>query len=209
MIKILGWCLFLFMYLFAYGVLARAPMEPIAGKPEAEGFRLDAVNGASISLNDFQGKFVLLNFWATWCAPCRNEMPALDNLHSRMRSNGLEVIGIHVGPSLSGVEKFLDQVPVEFTILIDQDMGLANWGVLGLPTTFLVNPEGRLIYKAVGERKWDSPAMTKFLIGLLSGHPQMVKVKPQTPSEYLLEQFKKSFGWLYESTLGQFFSKPG
>ncbi len=184
-------------------VQARVPMEPIAGNSFAEDFSLNSVGGTKIRLQDFQGKFVLLNFWATWCAPCRNEMPALDNLHNAMRRNGLEVIGVHVGPSLESVTKFLDQVPVKFTILIDQDMRLANWGVMGLPTTFLVSPEGRLVYKAVGEREWDSPAIKKFLTGVISGHAQIVHSHQDASTESFLKQLKRVFKRLYQKTVGQ------
>ncbi len=184
-------------------------MEPVAGEPEAEGFNLDAVDGTNVSLDDFQGKFVLLNFWATWCAPCRREMPALNNLHNELNNSGLEVVGVHVGPSLNGVKNFLEQVPVEFTILVDQDMGLTNWGVLGLPTTFLIDSEGRLIHKAIGERKWDSPAMVRFLTELMSGHPRMVQGEPSAPFSkgYFLESLKKFIGLIYtkEDTTNRFF----
>lgn len=193
--KILGWCLLL-VALFSGGLRAGTLMEPISGKPAAEEFRLDAVNGGSVSLYDFRGKFVLLNFWATWCAPCRSEMPALNSLHKEMSSDGLVVVGVHVGPSLNGVNQFLDQVPVEFTILIDQDMGLTNWGVLGLPTTFLVNPEGRLVYKAVGERKWNSKAMKRFLARVVSDHSHMVKEKSPAPAESFFEKLINPINWL-------------
>lgn len=148
-------------------------MEPAAGEPAAENFTLQAIDGTSVRLDDYRGKFVLLNFWATWCAPCRKEMPALDNLHKKLNGDGLEVIGIHVGPSLDGIKKFLDQVPVEFTILVDQDMRLANWGVMGLPTTFLVNPEGKIVYRAVGEREWDSARMIRFITKAMSGQQRL------------------------------------
>ncbi len=150
-------------------------MEPVAGEPAAEDFTLDAIDGTSVRLDDYRDRFVLLNFWATWCAPCRKEMPALDNLHKELNSAGLEVIGIHVGPSLDMIKKFLDQVPVEFTILVDQDMELANWGVMGLPTTFLVSPEGRIIYRAVGEREWDSARMVRFISKAMSGPQRLVR----------------------------------
>ena len=150
-------------------------MDPVAGEPAAGDFTLDAVDGTSISLDDYRDRFVLLNFWATWCAPCRKEMPALDNLHKELSDAGLEVIGVHVGPSLDEIKRFLDQVPVEFTILIDQDMALANWGVMGLPTTFLINPEGKIVYRAVGEREWDSARMIRFISKTMSGHQRLVR----------------------------------
>ncbi len=182
-------------------VLAETLMDPIVGKPKASGFNLVAVDGSKVSLDGYQGKFVLLNFWATWCAPCRKEMPAMSNLHNQLKGTGLEVVGVHVGPSLAGVKKFLQSVPVNFTILIDKDMSLASWGVRGLPTTFLVNPEGRLIYKAVGEREWDSPEMVKFLNGLIVSYERMANGEQPVPKEKksFFASFKESIGWKCDS----------
>lgn len=182
-------------------VLAETLMDPIVGKPKASGFNLVAVDGSKVSLDGYQGKFVLLNFWATWCAPCRKEMPAMSNLHNQLKGRGLEVVGVHVGPSLAGVKKFLQSVPVNFTILIDKDMSLASWRVRGLPTTFLVNPEGRLIYKAVGEREWDSPEMVKFLNGLIVSYERMANGEQPVPKEKksFFASFKESIGWKCDS----------
>lgn len=143
-------------------------MHPITAEPQINGFSLSTLDGTMIGLDDYAGKFVLLNFWATWCAPCRREMPSLSNIHDQFADKSLEVVGIHVGPSLDDIRRFLNKVPVNFTILIDKNMSLTSWGVLGLPTTFLINPDGRLIYKATGERQWDSPKMVEFLTRVIA-----------------------------------------
>ena len=174
-------------------------MDPIAGEPKASGFNLDGIDGSTVSLKDYQGKFILLNFWATWCAPCRKEMPAMSNLHNQLNGRGLEVVGVHVGPSLAGVKKFLQAVPVDFTILLDKDMSLSSWGVRGLPTTFLINPEGKLIYKATGERVWDSPAMVKFLTGLIISYERMAKGEAPIEVEPIEVEKKSFFASLIES----------
>lgn len=186
----------LFLFLMST-VQAGNLMDPIAGAPKASGFNLEGINGKSKSLDDYKGKFVLLNFWATWCAPCRKEMPAMSNLHNKLNGRGLEVVGVHVGPSLAGVKKFLQSVPVDFTILLDKDMSLANWGVRGLPTTFLINPDGKLIYKATGEREWDSPEMVKFIAGLIANYERMAT--DESPELIKKKSFfaslKESIGW--------------
>lgn len=170
-------------------------MEPVSGQPVAENFTLETLDGTSVDLGDYRDKFVLLNFWATWCAPCRKEMPALDNLHKELNHAGLEVVGVHVGPSLDSIKKFLDQVPVEFTILVDLNMELANWGVLGLPTTFLISPEGRIVYRAVGEREWDSAGMIRFITKAMSGNPHLVGDDvPHSAASSFLEYLKASLG---------------
>ncbi len=170
-------------------------MDPVTGEPAAGDFTLEAVDGTSVSLDDYRDRFVLLNFWATWCAPCRKEMPALDNLHKELSDAGLDVIGVHVGPSLDEIKRFLDQVPVEFTIVIDQDMILANWGVMGLPTTFLISPEGKIIYRAVGEREWDSARMIRFIRKAMSDHQRLVRGDASdSETAPFLENLKKFLG---------------
>ncbi len=190
------------IYLLATGsqTWAAGLMDPIGGKPKAAGFNLEDTKGDKVSLEDYRGKFVLLNFWATWCAPCREEMPAMSNLHDEFNGESLEVIGVHVGPSLAGVKKFLEAVPVTFTILIDKDMSLANWGVQGLPTTFLINPEGKLVYKAVGEREWDSPEMVSFLKNMVAKYERMAD--SDQPVEEYVPKKKSFFSNLMEKTFG-------
>ena len=183
------------MFLFTGVGFGSEPMDPIAGSPQASGFSLDSVNGGKVTLGDYAGKFVLINFWATWCAPCRKEMPAMSNLHDQLNGRGLEVIGVHVGPSLAGVKKFLEAVPVSFTILLDKDMSLASWGVRGLPTTFLINPDGKLVYKAKGERVWDSPEMVNFLDGLITSYERMAEGETVQPKKSFFAQLWESIGW--------------
>ncbi len=197
MYRILTFCFLIILSAVHNTAVAGKLMDPVSGEPKAEEFSLATVNGKSASLENFQGKFVLLNFWATWCAPCRKEMPSMSNLHNQLQSRGLEVVGVHVGPSLAGVKKFLEAVPVDFTILIDKNMSLASWGVRGLPTTFLINPDGKIIYKAAGERVWDSPEMVEFLDELISSYGHMTEEK--SPIRIKMESWyayvKDSIGW--------------
>lgn len=194
----------LMSFLLSSPVFAEKLMDPVSGTPKAGEFSLENINGNKTSLSDYKGKFVLVNFWATWCAPCRKEMPAMSNLHNEFGGDGLEVMGIHVGPSLAGVKKFLKSVPVSFTILMDKDMSLASWNVRGLPTTFLVNPEGKLIYQAVGEREWDSPEMVKFLKALVTKYERMAEsgelmedpIENTRPvKKSFFSSIKETFGW--------------
>ena len=203
---------FLCSFVLVTPVLAEGLMDPINGSPKAGAFNLEGIDGKEVALDDYNGKFVLLNFWATWCAPCRKEMPAMSNLHNEFGADALEVVGVHVGPSLAGVKKFLEAVPVSFTILMDKDMSLASWGVQGLPTTFLINPEGKLVYKAVGEREWDSPEMVKFLKDLVQKYERMADANdsPENGTVRVTERVeeKKSFfanlfdgfGWFGDDT---------
>ncbi len=152
-------------------------MDKIAST-EASNFTLMSAHGSDISLSDYEGKFVLLNFWATWCPPCVKEMPALNGLHNKLNgANGLEVVGVHVGPALATVKQFLKNRSVDFDILIDKNMSLSSWEVSGLPTTFLIDPSGKLIYKAVGEREWESDEMVEFISGIMKEHEHLAVSK--------------------------------
>jgi len=155
-------------------------LTKVNGNLKAESFTLMNIHGQDVSLSDYEGKFVLLNFWATWCPPCVKEMPALSKLHdalSQERGN-LQVVGIHVGPALVTVNQFLRDRPVSFDVLIDSDMSLASWDVAGLPTTFLISPSGEIIYKAIGEREWDSEEMIQLLKEIVHKYEQLTLVTP-------------------------------
>jgi thiol-disulfide isomerase/thioredoxin len=163
----------LLLLLMTMFVHASGLMNPVPGEPKAENFSLMSANGGEISLDDYRGKFVLVNFWATWCPPCVKEMPALNALHNELKSNNFRVVGVHVGPALATVKQYLNDRPVDFDIVIDKNMSLASWEVAGLPTTFLVNPAGKIIYRATGEREWDSSEMVEFIKEIMSGHERV------------------------------------
>ncbi len=150
------------LILFALGTVGIA-----FGAGSDREFRLPMVNGDIRSSDEFRGTTILVNFWATWCAPCRREMPALQALHERLRDEGFSVIGIHTGPDAQSVQRFLQTVPVEFPILIDEALALGTWGVYGLPTTYLISPTGETLARYVGEKAWDSDAMVAELRALM------------------------------------------
>lgn len=142
---------------------AERTMDPIPGKPRAADFELQDPAGDIHRLSDYRDRVVLVNFWATWCAPCREEMPAMDRLYRELRSENLEILAVHAGRGGAAMEEFLAEVPVSFPVLIDAHMNLGSWGVVALPTTVLVDRNGHRRYIAVGPREWDSPAMVGFL----------------------------------------------
>lgn len=119
----------------------RAP-QPAVDHP-APDFTLTRFDtGEAISLSDLQGKPVILNFWATWCGPCRAEMPALQAAHERYRDD-LLIVGVDQGEERAVVEKFLDEFGISFPILLDPDMTVGHdYRILGLPTTFFIDSQG-------------------------------------------------------------------
>lgn len=135
---------------------ADARLEPIEERPAAPDFTLSGPHGKRYRLSDMRGKPVIVNFWATWCPPCRAEMPALQRAWEAIEEQGIVILAINVGEDAKTVREFLAEVPVDFPLPLDTDSTVTqSWPLKGLPTTFVVDPEGRLAYRAEGERAWD------------------------------------------------------
>ena len=115
-------------------------------------FALTDLSKKTINLDDYKGKKVILNFWATWCPPCVNEMPLLQEVYNNRKGEGIEVIGINHNEDYERVKKFISEKGVVFTILIDSDLKVSmDYGVIGLPVTFFIDREGRIKEKFKGE----------------------------------------------------------
>jgi len=125
--------------------------------------------GEPRSLEDWRGKVVLLNVWATWCAPCRAEMPTLDRLQQRLGGAGFEVVALSVDRAGAGaVRKFFDEIGVKLAIFIDQDgAAIRTLGLFGLPATLLIGPDGNELARLAGPAEWDTPEMVSFFEGII------------------------------------------
>jgi len=132
------------------------------GQPPAPDFLLEDMDGKKRRLSDLRGKVVLVNFWATWCPPCRREMPSIERLSQALKGAAFEIFAVNVAENLDTVFSFtgtLDPIPT-FPIVFDTDSKvLKAWPVMGLPTTFILNKQGRIVYRAVGGREFDDPAI--------------------------------------------------
>ncbi len=117
----------------------------------APDFQLSNLDGQSVSLSDFRGRPVLVNFWATWCGPCRYEMPFLQRIHEEQAANGLVVLGVNLGESPAEIREFMADFGLSFTMLLDsrQDVAL-TYNVRGIPTTLLIDEDGVIRYRKVG-----------------------------------------------------------
>lgn len=142
----------------------------VVDRPEARDFTLKDMDGKNWRLSELRGKVVLINFWATWCPPCRRELPSLERLWRRLGNESFVVLAINVGEDADTVFAFtglLEPAPT-FPILLDRDSAvLGNWPVKGLPTTFVVDKKGRIVYRAVGGREFDAPELVGQLRSLL------------------------------------------
>ncbi len=121
-----------------------------------EAVLLDATDGEH-ALADYKGKWVVLNFWATWCAPCRREMPSLERLQAAMPE--IAVVPVATGRNaVEGIQRFFDEAGVTtLPILRDPTSDLAHaMGIMGLPVTVILNPEGQEVARLIGDAEWDS-----------------------------------------------------
>jgi peroxiredoxin len=134
----------------------------------APDFTLEDMQGVTHSLADYQGKVMIVNFWATWCPPCVKEMPSLQRAWEQLRGEDIGVLAINMGEQKQAIEGFIQKHPVELPILLDKDFDMADaWAVSGLPTTYVVDPEGQIVFQVIGEREWDDPDLLEEIRGLL------------------------------------------
>jgi thiol-disulfide isomerase/thioredoxin len=127
-------------------------------------------DGRTVRLKDFRGKVIVLNLWATWCAPCRKEMPSLDRLQSRSGGKDFEVVALSVDfAGLQAVRKFYQDFGINhLRLFVDpSSQVLDQVKVLGLPATLLIDRDGREIGRLVGAAEWDSPEMLRLFRGLI------------------------------------------
>ena len=128
--------------------------------PAAPDFSLLDMDGTVYRLSAYRGQIVVVNFWATWCPPCREEMPSMQRAWEQLRPDGIVMLGINVGEDADTIFQFTADYPVDFPLPMDIDSAVTGqWPVRGLPTTFVVDPAGRLVYQAIGSREWDDPAL--------------------------------------------------
>lgn len=150
----------------------RTDLDVVINQPLASDFELPDRSGNRHHLSDYKGRVVVVNFWSTWCIPCRIEMPALERAWKRVESSGVVLLAIAMQDDLSSVNKFLDQSPVSFPVLLDHDGEVAEaWKVIGIPVTYILDGSGRIVYKATGIREWDSDPIIDMIKALSANQP--------------------------------------
>jgi len=131
---------------------------------------LNNLNGDQRSLDDFSGKVLLVNFWATWCPPCVKELPSMQMLRNRLVDEPFEVIAVNVGEDSGQVKNFLDRLDagLDYPILLDENMVATKlWKVRALPTTYIIDTQGRARYIATGERDFGAPEVVSMIRALV------------------------------------------
>lgn len=137
----------------------------------APDFAVPGLGGSPIRLGDFKGQVILLNFWATWCPPCREEMPSMERLYRRFKSRGFTILALSIDRGgEQDVGPFVKSFALTFPIGLDPGMTVAGeYRMAGLPTSILIDRRGTIAAVAAGARDWDSPAAREVIEQLLEG----------------------------------------
>lgn len=139
----------------------------------APDFTLHDLAGSPVTLSTLRGKVVLVNFWATWCVPCKREMPSMEILYQELKDRGLEILAVSSDPA-GGLDEtvrpFVEEYKLTFPILLDETFEVNIWfGVRGIPTSFLIDQEGRVARVIYGARDWATPEARTIVRQLLPG----------------------------------------
>ncbi len=146
---------------------------------------LESLKGKKIDLADYKGKVVLVQFWATYCSPCRTEMPSMNKLMHKLQEAKVpfEILAVDMGETKAEVQKFVDEVKPEFTmLLVSQDEQIEAWNVFATPSNFLIDTQGKIQYTLYGEFEWDSDTVVKLITELAA-----TKTKKQDASNSTID----------------------
>ncbi len=174
--KIMFWMIFLLTLMLLSGcdsstTESQSSVSADAAENVAPDFTLTDMDGQKVSLSQFRGQVVVLNFWATWCPPCREEMPSMEKLYRDYKDKGLVMLAVNVDENgRQAVEKFLQQTPYSFPILIDSESAAQNaYGVFRFPESFIIDRNGNVVEKIIGGRDWLSGSTFQLINFLLNG----------------------------------------
>ncbi len=138
------------------GVLVTSLSLAGDGSGPAPDFNLGARGGKNLALSQLRGQVVMINFWATWCGPCRQEMPLLEQMYKKYQAMGFTLLGVNVEPDPSGAENWLKETPVSFPILFDRENRVSKlYNVSGMPSSVLIDRKGNVRYLHRGYKPGD------------------------------------------------------
>lgn len=156
-------------------------LVPVPQTPETPPLELLDLSGQPHNISDYQGKVVLVNFWASWCQPCLMEMPSMQRLHDEMRGRPFSILAVDIEESKSKVWRFKKLLNISFTTLLDSKGSVArDWGIQIYPTSFLIDSEGRIRYGVQGALEWDSEEVKQLIEKLMP--------KQEAPVQAALDQ---------------------
>ena len=159
----------------AFLISIRPSFEGLSGPAVREGdeapeFNLMSDRGQPIQLKDLRGKLVILNFWATWCQPCVEEIPSLARFSDQFASRGVVVLGVSVDEDRDVYQKFLERAGVKFLTARDPERKISRlYGTFKFPETYLIDRGGKVVQKVIGKAEWMDPEMLRYMEQLLQG----------------------------------------
>lgn len=161
----LGMMLALILTAFWWHISGRSPGGLVGGQPAPQ-FSLTDFNGRSVNLKDLSNKVVIVDFWATWCSPCRHEIPQLNKLYRDNKARGLEIVGVSMDDESGVVKEFLKGNRIDYPVVMGNE-GVANdfGGIEGLPTKFIIDRNGNVVKKLVGYQVTELERAVQELLG--------------------------------------------
>jgi thiol-disulfide isomerase/thioredoxin len=139
-------------------------LKSVEGNVAAPALQLQDLQGKKHDLTDYKGQVVLVQFWATYCGPCRKEMPSMNKMMKKMDDVPFKILAVDMGESKEEVQQFVSEVKPEFTILMDEDgKSIGDWRVFAAPSNFIIDPEGNIRYTLFGGVEWDSDELIEKL----------------------------------------------
>ena len=144
--------------------------KPLRGKDmPAPNFSLPGLDGKKVSLTDFKGKVVLLNIWATWCAPCVAEMPSMQKLYQQMKGEDFELLAVSVDETgAEAVKPFMENHKLGFPVLLDTNGEIKNlYQITGIPESFIIDKDGMILEKIIGPRDWASSEAIRYFRNII------------------------------------------
>jgi thiol-disulfide isomerase/thioredoxin len=151
-------------------LLRNVNIQVLAHPMNPRDFTLQFLDGGSAVLSSYKDKVVILNFWATWCPPCRAEMPSMETFYRRYKEQGLEILAVDLREDANTVRQFVRNNGYNFPVLLDiNGKAGSSYGVEAIPTTYIINREGKIIGRIVGSISWDTPQVFTAFDALLSG----------------------------------------
>lgn len=146
--------------LFLQVAQAQQSLTALKNPSAAPPLILRDMDGVKHDIRDYRGRPVIINFWATWCPPCRRELPSMNRAWKKLKEEGIVMLAVDVGEDEDTIFTFMADYPIDFSVLLDSEGKVSEaWPVRGLPTTFVLDGQGRLVYRAIGGREWDDDAL--------------------------------------------------
>jgi thiol-disulfide isomerase/thioredoxin len=155
--------------LFIFSTVQAMELQPWKGGATPP-LALKDLNGKIHKLEDYRGKTVMVQFWATWCPPCLKEIPAMQRLEKKMAGKPFVILAVNMGETQKDVSEFVNKMKIGFTVLMDEEgKGVGDWKVFVAPSSFLIDPQGKVRYTLQGGAEWDDKEYVRLISDLMPG----------------------------------------